>query len=558
MEQIAKPFSSRIIWSACNRWLWIAVIALLFLGWASRLCNGFEEDELEHLHFAWNIGHGRVPYVDFTQHHPPLFHFLLAPFVRFFTAVNTSTLVITRLYALGILLICFWLFNKLLRTMAPPGVVVWGIAAWLLMRPFIGKGFELRPDWLALAFVFGGLLVILQSCHETRWVTQRAMIAGVCAGMAACTTQKGIVSATGMGLWLLGRLCVADGGPARRGQILALLAYFVGVAIPILGWEFYFILHGMPTVLYESTILSTLHWPQETYWMRRMQHGHLLSLGLFALAYGQVGVVALHLRQHFRNASPESLMAILLLAGTAAYVCSPAPWEQSFLYWIVPYVALLGTSAAARYIADPGQLRNDRLPLLVAFLIVAAVGPYEVSWFVPMAGWGLILLGGLFARALIRQPPMLVSSPSGRLLAGMGVLLLLSLMAYVIDAQSQFRRGKLAPQAHIDRLVRREVGTSEPILMAAWPVVSPFRAYANYYWMAHVPYLTAHPVKPMEEEFTALVQAHRVRLAVVSPWVIRRFMPQFGKILDAECHRIPLPPSVPHGPLIFRCGGPSN
>src|SRR5262249_17869013 len=39
-------------------------------------------DELEHVHAAWLVSKGQTPYVDFFEHHPPLFYFTLAPVVH--------------------------------------------------------------------------------------------------------------------------------------------------------------------------------------------------------------------------------------------------------------------------------------------------------------------------------------------------------------------------------------------------------------------------------------------------------------------------------------------
>jgi hypothetical protein len=44
--------------------------------------HALDHDELEHLHSAWYIVTGRVPYRDFFQNHHPLFHYLFAPLVQ--------------------------------------------------------------------------------------------------------------------------------------------------------------------------------------------------------------------------------------------------------------------------------------------------------------------------------------------------------------------------------------------------------------------------------------------------------------------------------------------
>jgi hypothetical protein len=44
----------------------------------------FGNDEFEHLHFAWSVSRGQVPYRDYFDHHTPALQYALAPmFARF-------------------------------------------------------------------------------------------------------------------------------------------------------------------------------------------------------------------------------------------------------------------------------------------------------------------------------------------------------------------------------------------------------------------------------------------------------------------------------------------
>ena len=37
------------------------------------------DDEVEHVHSAWHVLNGALPYVDFFEHHHPLLWYVLAP-----------------------------------------------------------------------------------------------------------------------------------------------------------------------------------------------------------------------------------------------------------------------------------------------------------------------------------------------------------------------------------------------------------------------------------------------------------------------------------------------
>lgn len=70
----------RLVW---ERWISRAALALILLALAMRLpllVNWrLVDDEVEHLHAAWAIAQGQVPYRDFFQNHTPLLYYLLAP-----------------------------------------------------------------------------------------------------------------------------------------------------------------------------------------------------------------------------------------------------------------------------------------------------------------------------------------------------------------------------------------------------------------------------------------------------------------------------------------------
>ena len=41
-------------------------------------------DDIEHLHSAWLVHEGKIPYIDFFQHHNPLLWYLFSPLAGYF------------------------------------------------------------------------------------------------------------------------------------------------------------------------------------------------------------------------------------------------------------------------------------------------------------------------------------------------------------------------------------------------------------------------------------------------------------------------------------------
>ena len=49
--------------------------------WAVYYSGSGDGDTLEHVHTSWMVYRGKIPYVDFFQHHNPLIWYVGAPFV---------------------------------------------------------------------------------------------------------------------------------------------------------------------------------------------------------------------------------------------------------------------------------------------------------------------------------------------------------------------------------------------------------------------------------------------------------------------------------------------
>src|SRR3954470_19789415 len=80
MPSFVRSRENGVPWAAAAILLgWAGLIAL---GYFARLNFGQEDDELQHLHMAWRIGQGDLPYRDFFELHPPLWHVAMAPVVR--------------------------------------------------------------------------------------------------------------------------------------------------------------------------------------------------------------------------------------------------------------------------------------------------------------------------------------------------------------------------------------------------------------------------------------------------------------------------------------------
>ena len=99
-----------------------ALVAVTVLFVAVRIWIAFvrpeNSDESQHLHVAWAIAHGAVPYRDVFDNHTPLFHFLFAP-VLMLVGETPGVLTWMRLAMLPLYFAMLWCTWRL-------GLALWG------------------------------------------------------------------------------------------------------------------------------------------------------------------------------------------------------------------------------------------------------------------------------------------------------------------------------------------------------------------------------------------------------------------------------------------------
>ena len=106
----------------------------------------FNNDEIEHIHSAWYIKNGHIPYRDFFQHHNPLLWYLLLPFLYLFgDSVNTfqAARFFMCLIMFGIAY-CTYLTTITITKSKESGFV--SVALLFSTVLFMEKGIEIRPD----------------------------------------------------------------------------------------------------------------------------------------------------------------------------------------------------------------------------------------------------------------------------------------------------------------------------------------------------------------------------------------------------------------------------
>lgn len=201
----------------------VAALGLLLLHAA---ISGCDHDEVQHLHGAFLVSQGRVPFRDFLEQRHPLIYYALAPAARAFDGSPRALVFAARALDLVLLGAGLAVFLRLARRHLRDPAATWPILLPLGCFFFARNSMEVRPDpWMA----FLCLVALWQWADFLRGGTlRRAALAGLCVGLSIAVLQKALAFA---GLLALGTVPFALAGREQRWRALRGGAVAVGAAL---------------------------------------------------------------------------------------------------------------------------------------------------------------------------------------------------------------------------------------------------------------------------------------------------------------------------------------
>ena len=113
-------------------------------------------DDVEHLHSAWLVFEGKIPYVDFFQHHNPLLWYLFAPLVGFF-AYNIAIFDIVRIISTLVLFVTIFITAKIVQKFICNDKYAGLLTVASIFPSYIAlSGQDFRPDnYMVASFMIG-------------------------------------------------------------------------------------------------------------------------------------------------------------------------------------------------------------------------------------------------------------------------------------------------------------------------------------------------------------------------------------------------------------------
>lgn len=166
-----------------------AVFAVLTL--ALSVFRFLDNDELEHLHSAWLVLSGGLPYVDFFQHHHPLLWYCLAP-VLAVTGQSASAVIAFRLLYFLLTLAILGATYRLASECRASRDAAWlSVALLVSMTTFTYVAIEIRPDVPQVFFGVLSAIFLVRLCRSG--AARDAARAGAFAAVSFLFLQKAVV-----------------------------------------------------------------------------------------------------------------------------------------------------------------------------------------------------------------------------------------------------------------------------------------------------------------------------------------------------------------------------
>lgn len=507
--------SARRSWCARGL-LAMVILAAVLLRALYTTHTEFEVDELQHIHAAYLVARGQTPYVDFFEHHTPLFYFLGSWFLdpetsgpdSIFTLRRASFSAHVAVLALG----------TAMATLVSPEVAIATIA--LLLTEIFSFA------WGTLAFLdsFAAPVLLLSAflLASSRRGPLLYLRVGLLIGVAILLTQKAVFAAPAAVSFLV---LEAISKPGQRLKYFAANAGWLGLGGLVLPFAVLLVLLGFDgfAAFWDATVGLNAQWLA-----RRPPVGELF----LAMSYdGSIWLLAgIGLIPALRRGSVDSgsaraalvpaLYLTWLLVGTGLL---PVVWYEYFIQ-IGPFAAIVAAITAIDLARIAGLLEGEPiylpprawlLPVALGFLgaaLLVSIGlrltvdhysptmsPTELGLL--LAGLGVLSAGYLRARRKERGPR-----------AALLLLLLFCLVPLLGQASWLERPSNLRQQRRIAYL-NESVGPEERVF-DGYSGYGLFRPHAYRYWFLHDEMLLMLSESERTDDIIAALAHPRVRAAI--------------------------------------------
>jgi len=295
----------------------ISLSLLTFSFWIySVLFHSFDDDEFQHLQAVFAMHNGKIPYLDFFEHHFMLYHFIAS----FFCFLQRWQMIfffrfICFFLALASIVIIYWGIKKITGIVPALSSVI-----LLVLCPFfVIKMTEFRPETAAIFTLSMAFYLLLRYISKTN-KNNDSLLFGILISLTTLFSQKYVI----ISLFFIGAYFFLCG--FRKG-IIVLFLFILSIII----YFFVFFLLGGLKEAFELVILMNLNWKYKF-----SSSGYFRELFISSPILVVSGIFAT-----FANLTVERyrrialLLFFLLLGGVLQVLLIPVPYRQSFLPLII-------------------------------------------------------------------------------------------------------------------------------------------------------------------------------------------------------------------------------
>jgi hypothetical protein len=411
---------------SCNV-LWYGVIVcivtiLYSLGALLSQSRFLDQDEFLHLHAAWYIFKGFLPYRDYFDHYTPLFQFVLAPLFHLFEVENDFSEALASFFFARKLM---WLTSGLLlfftfwlgRSMRGTGVGLFAVLFLLCTEAYWHKTLEIRPDALATVFCLVSLITVVrvvQHDDNEEYVRKRMFAcSGLFLALAFLTIQKVVYALPGMAIGAALYVFNPSDYGTRRRRLAHVASQLIGFCVPMLFTAGYFYLHDSLTAFIQYNFLFHLgakgFSPYHGIHQVLYQHAFLGFFGIAGVLYSIRSILSQSSLRHgdfFVVPSTFTLLIGLFLI--------PVPQYQYYILFL-PLVAIFAAAFVVESVPKLADLKDRltvwqwisvaasiSLAILVALAILGHHAGSHWPWYLFVGYWFgvlLVCMGLIFKRA---------------------------------------------------------------------------------------------------------------------------------------------------------------
>ena len=345
--------------------------------------RGFGNDEFEHLHFAWSVSRGQVPYRDYFDHHTPALHFVLAPLFAFYRVETSSADAVAAVFAgrrvtwvfagaaLAAVFGLAWVWRG--RRVAWTATVLLA-GTWI----FLTKTLEVRPDVPATALMLVALALALGGWRRLAGglpgASSRFLLSGFALGAMFLFTQKTAFLLPGVALAELGMVAAPGFAAGRAARVRALAAQALGLLLPLAAALAWFWGQGALAAFFECNFAINARWPglgprefvlrflaDEPVFVALAMAGFLRTVPALGRAPGW--------------ARGEPLVALSLLSPLASLAVHPAVTFHYFLLFIPQSALYAGAGLVWVAEALAARTRRSADAALAVLAVLASLQP---------------------------------------------------------------------------------------------------------------------------------------------------------------------------------------